>query len=119
MMTGRKPERLRHWRHPLEFRGVPAGAWLLAAFLSLGLAAEPERLSQESAGESWTKINARFHPGQSDAGLTRTVCLQRQLVAGLPQRTQLYPKPFVWTADADLILGKIRPLSKRIDVSGH
>jgi hypothetical protein len=29
------------------------------------------------------------------------------------------PKPFVWTADADLILGKIQRLSKRISNSGH
>jgi hypothetical protein len=29
------------------------------------------------------------------------------------------PKPFLWTADADLILGKIQRLSKRISDSGH
>jgi transposase len=29
------------------------------------------------------------------------------------------PKPFVWTADADLILGKVARLSKRISASGH
>jgi hypothetical protein len=29
------------------------------------------------------------------------------------------PKPFVWTADADLILGKVARLSKRIYRSGH
>jgi hypothetical protein len=29
------------------------------------------------------------------------------------------PKPFVWTADADLILGKVARLSKRISNSGH
>ncbi len=29
------------------------------------------------------------------------------------------PKPFVWTADADLILGKVERLSKRISNSGH
>ncbi len=29
------------------------------------------------------------------------------------------PKPFVWKADADLILGKIESLSKRISDSGH
>jgi transposase len=29
------------------------------------------------------------------------------------------PKPFVWTASADLILGKIERLSKRISNSGH
>ena len=29
------------------------------------------------------------------------------------------PKPFVWTADADLILGKVERLSKRISRSEH
>jgi transposase len=29
------------------------------------------------------------------------------------------PKPFIWTADADLILGKLARLSKRISRSGH
>ena len=36
----------------------------------------------------------------------------------LDQRNQ-NAKPFVWTADADLILGKIERLSKRISLSGH
>jgi transposase len=30
-----------------------------------------------------------------------------------------HPKPFVWTADADLILGKIQRLCERISNSGH
>jgi hypothetical protein len=29
------------------------------------------------------------------------------------------PKPFVWTADTYLILGKVRRLSERISDSGH
>jgi len=29
------------------------------------------------------------------------------------------PKPFVWTADADLILGKVGRLCERISDSGH
>ena len=29
------------------------------------------------------------------------------------------PKPLGWTADADLILGKVERLSKRIPDSGH
>jgi hypothetical protein len=29
------------------------------------------------------------------------------------------PKPFVWTADADLILGKVERLCKRISRSEH
>jgi hypothetical protein len=30
-----------------------------------------------------------------------------------------HPRPFVWTADADLILGKIQRLCERIYNSGH
>jgi hypothetical protein len=29
------------------------------------------------------------------------------------------PKPFVWTADADLILGKVERFFQRISNSGH
>jgi hypothetical protein len=29
------------------------------------------------------------------------------------------PKPFVWTADADLIFGKVERLCKRISDSGY
>jgi len=38
--------------------------------------------------------------------------------ANLDQRNR-NPKPFVWTADADLILGKVERLCKRISRSGH
>jgi len=40
------------------------------------------------------------------------------MLAYLDQRNE-HPKPFVWTADADLILGKVARLSKRISRSGH
>jgi transposase len=35
------------------------------------------------------------------------------------QRRNKNPKPFVWTADADMILGKVERLCKRISHSGH
>ncbi len=44
--------------------------------------------------------------------------LEKAMLAYLDQRNE-NPKPFVWTADADLILGKIGRLSKRISRSGH
>jgi hypothetical protein len=44
--------------------------------------------------------------------------LEKAMLAYLDQRNQ-NPKPFVWTADADLILGKVERLSKRISRSGH
>jgi transposase len=44
--------------------------------------------------------------------------LEQAMLAYLEQRNR-DPKPFVWTADADLILGKVERLSKRISDSGH
>jgi transposase len=44
--------------------------------------------------------------------------LEKAMLDYLDQRNK-DPKPFVWTADADLILGKIARLSKRISDSGH
>jgi transposase len=44
--------------------------------------------------------------------------LEKALLGYLDKRNK-DPKPFVWTADADLILGKVARLSKRISDSGH
>ncbi len=44
--------------------------------------------------------------------------LEKAMLNYLDKRNQ-NPKPFVWTADADLILGKVERLCKRISRSGH
>jgi hypothetical protein len=44
--------------------------------------------------------------------------LEKAMLDYLDQRNKA-PKPFVWTADADGILGKVARLSKRISDSGH
>ena len=44
--------------------------------------------------------------------------LEKAMLAYLDQRNR-DPKPFVWTADADLILGKVERFCKRISDSGH
>src|SRR5437764_404667 len=44
--------------------------------------------------------------------------LEKAMLAYLDQRNQ-NPKPFVWTADADMILGKVERLCQRISNSGH
>ena len=44
--------------------------------------------------------------------------LEKAMLDYLDQRNK-DPKPFVWTAGADLILGKVARLSKRISRSGH
>ena len=49
---------------------------------------------------------------------TAVRALEKAMLDYLDQRNQ-NPKPFVWTADADLILGKVERLCKRISRSGH
>jgi hypothetical protein len=44
--------------------------------------------------------------------------LEKAMLAYLDQRNQ-NPKPFVWKADADLILGKVERFCQRISNSGH
>jgi len=44
--------------------------------------------------------------------------LEKAMLAYLEQRNK-NPKPFVWTADADMILGKVERLCRRISRSGH
>ena len=44
--------------------------------------------------------------------------LEKAMLAYLDQRNK-NPKPFVWTADADMILGKVARLCKRISRSAH
>ena len=49
---------------------------------------------------------------------TAVAQLEKAMLAYLDKRNQ-NPKPFVWTADADLILGKVERLCQRISNSGH
>ena len=49
---------------------------------------------------------------------TAVRALEKAMLDYLDQRNE-NPKPFLWTADADLILGKVARLSKRISRSGH
>jgi transposase len=49
---------------------------------------------------------------------TNVAQLEKAMLAYLNERNR-HPKPFVWTADADLILGKVQSLCERISDSGH
>src|SRR5437764_14460624 len=49
---------------------------------------------------------------------TAVQALEEAMLDYLDQRHR-NPKPFVWTADADLILGKVQRVCKRISTSGH
>lgn len=44
--------------------------------------------------------------------------LEKAMLGYLDERNK-DPKPFIWTADADLILGKVQRLCERINNSGH
>ena len=49
---------------------------------------------------------------------TAVRALEKAMLTYLDQRNE-NPKPFIWTADADLILGKVQRLCKRISDSAH
>ena len=49
---------------------------------------------------------------------TAVASLEKALLGYLDRRNK-NPKPFVWTASADLILGKVERICKRISNSGH
>jgi transposase len=49
---------------------------------------------------------------------TAVRALEKAMLEYLDRRNRA-PKPFTWTADADLILGKVERLCKRISDSGH
>ena len=56
---------------------------------------------------------------ESGAEATRQCEHWKKRYSNYLDRRNRDPKPFVWTADADLILGKVARLSKRISNSGH
>ena len=49
---------------------------------------------------------------------TSVKSLEKAMLDYLDKRNE-HPKPFAWKADADLILGKVERLCKRISRSGH
>ena len=72
---------------------------------------------------SWVNLVERLFAEVTDRcvrrGSYRAVSvLEKAMLAYIEQRNKA-PKPFVWTADADLILGKVRRLCERISNSGH
>jgi transposase len=52
-------------------------------------------------------------------GSHTTIAVLEKAMLDYLQHRNRNPKPFVWTASADLILGKIERLCKRISNSGH
>ena len=96
-----KVEKVRNWlaRHPrYQVHFTPtSGSWLNLV----------ERLFAE--------VTERCVRRGSHTGVR---VLEKAMLDYLDRRNE-NPKPFVWTADADLILGKVERLCKRISRSGH
>jgi transposase len=72
---------------------------------------------------SWLNLVERLFAEVTERCLRRgshtaVRALEKAMLGYLDQRNR-NPKPFVWTADADLILGKVQRLCKRISDSGH
>ncbi len=65
---------------------------------------------------SWLNLVERLFAEVTERCVRRV--LEKAMLDYLDQRNE-NPKPFVWTADADLILGKVERLCKRISRSGH
>lgn len=72
---------------------------------------------------SWLNLVERLFAEVTERCVRRgshtTVRVLEQAMLDYLDRRNENPKPFVWTADADLILGKVGRLCKRIYHSGH
>jgi transposase len=74
-------------------------------------------------GASWMNLVERLFAELTERCVRRgshtsVKALEKAMLNYLDQRNK-DPKPFTWTADADLILGKVERLCKRISRSGH
>jgi transposase len=74
-------------------------------------------------GASWLNLVERLFAELTERCVRRGShtairVLEKAMLDYLDRRNE-NPKPFVWTADADLILGKVARLCKRISHSGH
>ena len=71
---------------------------------------------------SWLNLVERLFAEVTERCVLRgshTVSVLEKAMLDYLDRRNKNPKPFVWTADADLILGKVERLCKRISRSGQ
>ena len=72
---------------------------------------------------SWLNMVERFFPRSRrvafDAGHFAASRFLRQAIMDYLAEHNQSPKPFIWTADADLILNRVNNICKRINQSGH
>ena len=74
-------------------------------------------------GASWVNVVERFFAEITDKrirrGSFRSVKALEQAITSYLEAHNKDPKPFTWTASADLILRKVEDVCKRINNSGH
>lgn len=72
---------------------------------------------------SWLNLVERFFAEITNQrirrGAFRSVTALRQAIMGYLDEHNEKPKPFVWTANADLVLSRVKNVCKRINNSGH
>jgi transposase len=72
---------------------------------------------------SWLNLVERLFAEVTESCVRRgshcAVAALEQAMLTYREERNKNPKPFVWTADADLILGKVQRLCERISNSGH
>jgi transposase len=72
---------------------------------------------------SWLNLIERFFAEITNQrirrGVFRSVAALRQAIMEYLDEHNQAPKPFIWTADADLILSRVANVCKRINNSGH
>ena len=72
---------------------------------------------------SWLNMVERFFSEITTRrlrrGVFRSVRFLRQAIMDYLAEHNQNPKPFIWTADADLILNRVNNICKRINQSGH
>ena len=72
---------------------------------------------------SWLNMVERFFSEITTRrlrrGVFRSVLALRQAIMDYLAEHNQNPKPFIWTADADLILNRVNNICKRINQSGH
>jgi len=75
------------------------------------------------ASASWLNQIERWFAKITEQRIRRTAfkCLPdlKQAILDYIDENNKNPKPFVWTATADIILGKVKAICSRINLSGH
>jgi transposase len=81
------------------------------------------RLNFTPTSGSWLNLVERFFAAITEKrirrGAFRSVAALEAAIREYLEHHNAAPRPFVWTADADPILGRIKRVCKRTSDSGH